>query len=554
MASIQPIFFKKERLPLEPEEPGAVPFVRSPSAHPLERESLEILIDIVNKCNLRCVMCHFSFDEIFYRHPKLMSPEKFEEILAAIRPFTRRLTLSAAYEPTVSPHFAAMLRIAKKYSFRELSFITNGNIMPESLAEAIVECGVTEVCVSVHAARPETYAKILRGGSLDKAIKNVERLLRVRKQLGDGRTPVIQFNIALMRSNLAELIEIIELAARLGIDAVAFRHLIVFEGLNMESESLARYDKRAVNHCVRKALERAHELGVVIRNAPDYFAVEGANAHAQCVEWKPGGEGSPPAVSIAENVRRKFLGFVRGIGPPEKALYRQWPGRPFGNIDAPADDAEFSGDAAEMTGWALSPLGIDKLQIARESVPGDSASSIGRNGLVVIGDAQFHNSTRPDVMRAQPHIPFVYRAGWSFVLKRSSVPATANGKIILHAIAVDRNGMRASIGRRIVSFRDGVGGAASLIRCHKPFNSLYVDAHGLAYPYPDCHTDQPFGEFAGQPFEDVWHDARLEQLRDDMTAGHAPEMCRRCPLFINREVDTDCTFEPHGDFSREDRR
>ena len=31
----------------------------------LRPDSLTVLVDIVNKCNLRCIMCHFSFDEVF---------------------------------------------------------------------------------------------------------------------------------------------------------------------------------------------------------------------------------------------------------------------------------------------------------------------------------------------------------------------------------------------------------------------------------------------------------------------------------------------------------
>ena len=26
---------------------------------------LKVLIDVSNKCNLRCTMCHFSFDKVF---------------------------------------------------------------------------------------------------------------------------------------------------------------------------------------------------------------------------------------------------------------------------------------------------------------------------------------------------------------------------------------------------------------------------------------------------------------------------------------------------------
>jgi molybdenum cofactor biosynthesis enzyme MoaA len=518
----------------------------------LELDSLEVLVDIVNKCNLRCVMCHFSFDEVFYQRSRLMPPEKFEEIAASIRPFTRKLTLSAAYEPTVSPHFAAILRIAKKYSFPELSFTTNGNAMPGSLAECIVDSLVTEVCVSVHAARSETYAHILRGGSLDRVVQNVQQLLHVRNSKGNGRTPRIQFNIALMRSNLPELVEIIELAARLGVDSVAFRHVIVFEGLDMESESLAHHDKRLVNNYIRHALERAHELGVTIHNSPDYFQVEGEDAHAQCVEWDASFNRPSVGRVLLRRVRSVFSRIALRTPVLRSAVVRHRDVRPFGNIDGQPETLQFHGDAMELTGWALSAVGVDKLHIMREPISGDTQSPIGRHGLIPIGVARFHNSTRPDVIRDHPGLPFVYRAGWTYALGRTAIPEEAT-EIVIHAVAVGRNGIRRSIARRNVTLRTDTG-LTSFIRCHKPFNSLYIDSGALVYPHSDCHTDQPFGSFAGQPFTEVWHDGRLENLRVAMETGFAPEMCRRCPLFINRDVDADQMFEPHPDFSREDRR
>jgi molybdenum cofactor biosynthesis enzyme MoaA len=518
----------------------------------LEAESLEVLVDIVNKCNLRCVMCHFSFDEVFYQRSRLMLPEKFEEIAANIRPFTRKLTLSAAYEPTVSPHFAAILRIAKKYSFPELTFTTNGNAMPESLAECIVDSLVTEVCVSVHAARSETYAHILRGGSLDRVVQNVQRLLNVRNSKGNGRTPRIQFNIALMRSNLPELVEIIELAAQLGVDSVAFRHVIVFEGLDMESESLAHYDKRLVNNCIRHALERAHELGVTIHNSPDYFQVEGEDAHAQCAEWDASFNRPSVGRALLRRVRSHLNRIALRTPVLSSALIRHLDVRPFGNIDGHPETLQFHGDAMELTGWALSTAGVDKLHIMREPICGDTQSSLGRLRLIPIGTARFHNSTRLDVMRDYPRLPFVYRAGWTYALSRAAIPEVATD-IVIHAVAIARNGVRRSIAKRNVTLRTGTG-LTSFIRCHKPFNSLYIDSGALVYPHSDCHTDQPFGSFVGQPFTEVWHDGRLENLRVAMETGHPPEMCIRCPLFINRDVDTEHMFEPHADFSREDRR
>ena len=513
----------------------------------LKPESLTILVDIVNKCNLRCIMCHFSFDEVFYQRSQLMQPETFSAIAKSIRPYTRKLTLSAAYEPTASPHFGEILRIAGEHRFAEIGFLTNGNLLTDKLAETIVDSGVTELCVSVHAARSETYAHILRGGSLEKAIQNVEKVLELRR-LRQSALPRVQFNVALMRSNVEELVEIIELAARLGVDAVAFRHLIVFEGLDMEAESLARHDKRHANRCIRQALLRAQELGVTLFNAADFFDIDGFEAHTQCVEM--------PAIPAAAEAQPADRGIRARVG----AWLKRFPASPpptaapvlHGSVDTPAGDIHFYGESVELSGWALAEGGIAGIALARDPLPGDSREDIDADGLVPLGVARFHNATRPDVIRAFPHNRHAFRAGWSFTLHRRDLPQAADG-LVVHVIARASNDHRLLIGKRRVSLGVHAGDYCH-VRCHKPFDSLYIDARARVYPYPDCHTDQPFGVMAGQSFDDVWHDPRLAALRLDMVAGNAPGMCVRCPLFINRDVDDEQTFAPHADFSTETAR
>jgi uncharacterized Fe-S cluster-containing radical SAM superfamily protein len=505
-------------------------------------ESLTVLVDIVNKCNLRCIMCHFSFDKVFYQRSQLMSPETFAAIARTTRPYTRKLVLSAASEPTASPHFGDILRIAGTSGFPEIGFLTNGNLLSDALIEAVLDSGVTEVCVSVHAARAETYAHILRGGSLKKAIGNVEKLLARRRERGTA-LPRIQFNVALMRSNVDELVEIMETAARLGVDAVAFRHLIVFEGLNMEQETLSRHDKTHANRCILQALLRARELGVTITNAADFFDTEEFPAHSQRVDLAtlllPDPIPPPVRASILARTSSRVLRALRRRGAQAGRQSPPTPQPILGYFDTPADDLYFYAPEVELRGWALAADGITEVAISREPLPDDPASAVGRYGFVEIGLARFHNGTRQDVVKACADHVHSYRAGWSFVLRRSQLPsAIAQATVRIQAVARDATGNALMIGERRAHLDVPAADGSCHVRCNKPFDSLYIDARANVFPYSDCHTDQPFGEMhPGRSFEDVWHDPRLAALRLDMVAGNAPGMCVRCPLFINRAVD-----------------
>ncbi len=493
----------------------------SDEASDLSGRKLHVSIDIVNRCNLRCIMCHFTFDEVFYQNAEIMSVERFKSIAESIRPYTSWLTLSAAYEPTTSPFFAEILRVSSELGFDNVDFLTNGNSLSAAAIDAILLGSVKQVCFSVHAARPETYAKILRGGDINRAVANIKRLVDKRNQAGKAY-PQIQFNIALMKSNVDELSEIFTLAAECGANSVAFRHLIVFEGLDIENESLSRHDKRLANGQIQAALERAKALKLKIFNAPDYFALDTHEIHSQWTDWSL---------------------------PQCERLVAGDTAEPIGNFDLPLDHIALPSGSVELSGWALSYGGLHRVVIARDAVDTDIEGYFCDEDLISIGDASFHNATRNDVMELFPGYHYNYRAGWSYKLTAAELPDI--DPLHIYAVAVLRNGGTKILGSRQVVRASMETGKTLFARCDKPFNSLYVDARGNAYPYPDCHTSHAFGVFDGQPFDQVWSSPAFVRLRRDLLAGNDPAMCVHCPLFINREVNDADTFASHEDFSSE---
>src|SRR5437762_13176675 len=90
---------------------------------PLAPRRLKVIWDISNKCNLRCRMCHFSFDHVFHQTANFTSPALFERIAASALPLAHTLILSAGNEPLISPHFIDILKIAARYSVPHLLFL-----------------------------------------------------------------------------------------------------------------------------------------------------------------------------------------------------------------------------------------------------------------------------------------------------------------------------------------------------------------------------------------------------------------------------------------------
>src|SRR6185436_14141221 len=116
--------------------------------------------------------------------------------------------------------------------------------------------------ISIDAATRATYERIRVGGDFDRLIANIGLLQRCKARLG-SRFPVITFNFVLMRSNVGELPDLVDLAQRLGVEGIAAMHLTPYLGLDLGGESLAG-DAALCNEMLAQTRERAGRLGISV--------------------------------------------------------------------------------------------------------------------------------------------------------------------------------------------------------------------------------------------------------------------------------------------------
>lgn len=241
--------------------------------HRPEPRFVHLELDITNRCNLRCVMCYHSFESVRRARTVHMTPEEFDAIASRVLPHANRLTLSLGNEPLMSPHFIPILRVAAAYRVPEVNFFTNGLLLNDASIDAIIDSGITQVCVSIDGATAATYNAIRRNGDFDVLVRNVERLVERRDAAG-STTPRLRFHFVLMQRNIHEIVHLVTLAARLGVTELNFSHLAAWEGLGMEGESLAQ-TKALSNYWLEKALSTAAALGVAVPFHPQPFDLGG---------------------------------------------------------------------------------------------------------------------------------------------------------------------------------------------------------------------------------------------------------------------------------------
>jgi MoaA/NifB/PqqE/SkfB family radical SAM enzyme len=187
---------------------------------------LTLRLDLINKCNLRCVMCHYSDDSISKRPARRLSPEEFGAFFAPIAPAVRDVVLSCADEPLMSPHFEAILaELSRGDPEVRIRFCTNAMLLGEKTAAAIIAARTYLVMFSFDGVTSSTLHRIRVGSDYRRIIRNILGLKRLRAASGLPR-PRFVFNYVMLASNIHEAPHFVHMAKRLGGDYIDFRLVV----------------------------------------------------------------------------------------------------------------------------------------------------------------------------------------------------------------------------------------------------------------------------------------------------------------------------------------
>jgi MoaA/NifB/PqqE/SkfB family radical SAM enzyme len=138
-------------------------------------------------------------------------------------PDLEKLTLQGLGEPLLNPDLLAMVRYASERGVR-VGFNSNGTLLTERKAQQLIEAGIDWLHVSVDGARRETYSYVRGRDEFDRVARNVAGLARVKKRLGGDR-PALSVVFVAMRTNVAELPELVRSTASWGIPTLRVQNL-----------------------------------------------------------------------------------------------------------------------------------------------------------------------------------------------------------------------------------------------------------------------------------------------------------------------------------------
>jgi MoaA/NifB/PqqE/SkfB family radical SAM enzyme len=196
-----------------------------------------VFIEVTNRCNLLCQTCPRTF---FQREPlKTLTFDEFVTIAEQF-PRMRRASLHGIGEPLLNRELPRIIGYLKGRDV-EVVINSNGTLLTAAWQRDLIGSGLDEYRCSIDGATPETYARIRGADVLPKLEEGLRGLVAMKQALGAARPHVSIWCVG-SRENLAEMPQLVRLAAALGVTEVYLQRLTYFAQEPAAQYGLARDD------------------------------------------------------------------------------------------------------------------------------------------------------------------------------------------------------------------------------------------------------------------------------------------------------------------------
>lgn len=176
----------------------------------------KIYIEVTNLCNLDCTTC---MRNVWDEPPGKMSDATFERIFETVKGMSPLPTIffGGYGEPLIHHKLIEWVKRFKGLG-AHVELITNGLLLTERRSLEFIRAGLDVLWVSLDGSSPESYADVRLGSSLPKVIENLKTLRRIRYKATDidNTRPNLGIAFVAMKSNVAELPEVLRLGISLG--------------------------------------------------------------------------------------------------------------------------------------------------------------------------------------------------------------------------------------------------------------------------------------------------------------------------------------------------
>jgi MoaA/NifB/PqqE/SkfB family radical SAM enzyme len=185
----------------------------------------KVYVEPTVRCNLDCRTC---IRNVWDEELGTMSERTFDRVLAALRSVSSSPSVffGGLGEPLLHPHIVDWIKQAKALG-ATVEMISNGTLLDEAMARALIDSGLDNLWISLDGARPESFADVRLGAELPRVIENAKRLRRMRRGGHFGK-PEIDIAFVAMKRNIHELPDLLKLARQLDARQFKMSHVLPY--------------------------------------------------------------------------------------------------------------------------------------------------------------------------------------------------------------------------------------------------------------------------------------------------------------------------------------
>lgn len=215
---------------------------------------LDVLCEITYNCNLKCPTC---FRWTSGQDENELGTGEWKDIITGLKKWLGTFFLSfSGGEPFLRKDILDIVSFASEKGIL-VSAISNGSLIDRPFAEKIISSGLDVLSLSLNSLDPVTHNK-LRG--TDRSFHDVMSAAGNLKDRGGMR---LMLNTTIVRSNINELIDLVEFAKAEGLDGINLQPL-------MEASAFPLYDKDGRTEKYPEG-KFYHEIGKEMRNVDEVF-------------------------------------------------------------------------------------------------------------------------------------------------------------------------------------------------------------------------------------------------------------------------------------------
>jgi len=156
------------------------------------------LIETINTCNARCIMCGIDFDK---KAKQVIDDDLFDKMVTEISQYADHVEKVMLYldgEPLLDKRMPQKVAKMKAAGVKKVNLASNASLLDDKRALALIEAGLDEIYITLDSLKPEVYEAIRVRLNFNEVYNNILGFIALRDQLN----PKLLIRIQMIQQDL----------------------------------------------------------------------------------------------------------------------------------------------------------------------------------------------------------------------------------------------------------------------------------------------------------------------------------------------------------------